>query len=212
MNPAVRPVVDFWYEFASTYSFIAAERIEALARSRNVAVRWRPFLLGPVFRTQGFESSPFLVQPLKLRYMWRDIERLCEGLGVPLARPDPFPQNGLKAARIAIALPDDARPDFTRAVYRLEFCEGRRIDDDDVLAEAVRLAGCDLEPALAAAQTPLVKDLLRRQTEEAMQLGFFGAPNLVTPDGEHFWGNDRLEQALDWAVSRIPARLPGTSR
>ena len=67
------------------------------------------------------------------------------------------------------------------------------------MEDCLRQTDADLEPALAAAQTPLVKDALRRETETAMGLGIFGAPALVTPDGELFWGNDRLEEALDWA-------------
>ena len=85
------PRIDFWYEFASTYSYPAAMRIEALARPAGVAVRWRPFLLGPLFFEQGWRDSPFNIYPVKGRYMWRDLERTCEALGLPLQRPQPFP-------------------------------------------------------------------------------------------------------------------------
>jgi 2-hydroxychromene-2-carboxylate isomerase len=195
----MQPHVDFWYEFASTYSFLAAERIETLAQERDVAVRWRPFLLGVIFKQQGYETTPFNVFPDKGRYMWRDMERWSERLGLPLVRPDPFPQNSLTAARVAIALPEDARPAFSKAVFRLEFCEGRSIADPEVIADAVRQTGFELEPAVTAAQTDLVKHALRKETEEAQRLGLFGAPTVVTPDGELFWGNDRIEEALDWA-------------
>lgn len=192
--------VDFWFEFASTYSFLAAERIGGLARERDVAVRWRPFLLGPIFKAQGWTTSPFLVHEAKGRYMWRDLERWCDRLGLPFVRPAVFPQNGLHAARVALALPGDARPAFARAVFRAEYCSGLDIADPAVVEDCLRQTGADLEPALSAATTPLVKDLLRRETEEAIRLGIFGAPALVTPDGELFWGNDRLEEALDWAA------------
>ncbi len=194
-----QPAVDFWYEFASTYSFLAAERIEALAQARSVAVRWRPFLLGAVFRNLGYETSPFVTIPRKGDYMWRDMERWCGRLGLPLVRPDPFPQNALLAARIALALPQDARPAYSRHVFRAQFCEGRQIADEAVLAEAVRQTGFELETAVTASRTELVKHALRRETEEAERLGVFGAPAIITGDGELFWGNDRLEEALDWA-------------
>jgi 2-hydroxychromene-2-carboxylate isomerase len=197
-----KPVVDFWYEFASTYSFLAAERIDALAEGKGVTVRWRPFLLGAVFRNLGYETSPFVTVPRKGDYMWRDMERWTARLGLPLVRPIPFPQNALLAARIAIALPQEARPAYSRYVFRQEFCEGRNISDEDVLAEAVRQTSYDLETAVAASRTELVKHALRRETEEAESLGVFGAPALVTADGELFWGNDRMEEALEWALGR----------
>ena len=85
---------------------------------------------------------------------------------------------------------------------RVEFCEGRSIDDEAMLADLVRQIDVELEPAIAAARTDLVKHALRRNTDEAKTLGIFGAPALVTSDGEMFWGNDRLEEALDWAIGR----------
>lgn len=194
--------VDFWYEFSSPYSFVAAERIERLAQARGVALNWRPFLLGAVFKHNGLPSSPNLAVPAKTRYMWRDIERWCDRLGLPFRVPDSFPINALSASRVALALPDEARPAFTRAVYRAAFCEGRDVAEPAVVTEALREAGVDFEPALAASHTELVKHGLRKQTDAAISQGVFGAPTLVTPDGELFWGNDRLEEALDWAVGK----------
>ena len=97
-----RPVLEFWYEFASTYSYLSAMRIEPLAEAAGVDIRWRPFLLGPVFKAQGLETSPFARYPAKGRYMWRDMEREAARLGLPFYRPKTFPQNGLTAARVAL--------------------------------------------------------------------------------------------------------------
>jgi 2-hydroxychromene-2-carboxylate isomerase len=189
----------FWYEFASTYSYPAAMRLESEAKSRRVVVDWRPVLLGPIFGAQGLKDSPFNLYPVKGKYMVRDMERLCGELDLPFKLPSPFPQNSLLAARIATAIEGARRAAFTRAVYQLEFGEGRDISDPLTAAEALRRAG--LDPALVQrAQDRDVKDRLRASTEEAQQLGVFGAPSFITPDGELFWGNDRLEKALDWAV------------
>jgi 2-hydroxychromene-2-carboxylate isomerase len=97
--------VQFWFEFASTYSYPAAMRIERAAAKRDVYLEWRPFLLGPIFAAQGWVDSPFNIYPAKGRYMWRDLERLCAGLGLPLRRPSRFPRSGLLAARVALAVP-----------------------------------------------------------------------------------------------------------
>ncbi len=97
------PVIQFWFEFASTYSYPAAMRIEAAAKARGVVVEWRPFLLGPVFASQGWQDSPFNIYPTKGKYMVRDLERTCAALDLPFTMPNPFPQNGLLCARIAAA-------------------------------------------------------------------------------------------------------------
>lgn len=193
------PAIQFWFEFASTYSYPAAMRIEPLARARGVSVEWRPFLLGPVFAAQGVKDSPFNLYPVKGAHMVRDVTRTCAALDLPFAMPTPFPQNGLLCARIATALDGPLRARFTRAVYQLEFGEGRDISDPLAAAEALRRAGLDAA-MVQRAQEDDVKAALRAATEEAQGLGIFGAPSFVTADKELFWGNDRLEAALDWAV------------
>jgi 2-hydroxychromene-2-carboxylate isomerase len=195
-----KPQLTFWYEFASTYSWLAAVRIEALATAADVEVRWRPFLLGPIFVAQGWQSSPFNVYAAKGINMWRDIERQCVLMGLPApTRPEPFPQNSLLAARVATALPDATRPAFSHAVYRAEFTEGQPIADRTVIAKLLSDRGLDSEATLAAAESQENKAALRAATEEAGAHGIYGAPSFVTRSGELFWGNDRLEQALAWA-------------
>ncbi|MEM9127969.1 MAG: DsbA family protein, partial [Pseudomonadota bacterium] len=94
--------VQFWFEYASTYSFLSAMRIAETAAQRNVDVEWCPFLLGPIFAEQGWTTSPFNIYPAKGRYMWRDMQRICAARNLPLQKPDPFPQNSLIVARLAL--------------------------------------------------------------------------------------------------------------
>ena len=191
--------LEFWFEFASTYSYLAAARIEALARAADVAVVWRPFLLGPIFKAQGWTDSPFNIYPVKGRYMWRDMERLCERYGLPLRRPSQFPRNGLLAARVAMAGGDATWvPAFVRGAYRANFGEDRDIADPSVVTVLLHDAGAAADAVLALAASPTVKDQLRAQGERAHGLGLFGAPSFVTRS-ELFWGNDRLEDAIAWA-------------
>jgi 2-hydroxychromene-2-carboxylate isomerase len=194
------PALDVWFDFASTYSYPAVMRIVPLAAQAGVRLRLRPFLLGPIFVAQGWSSSPFNVYPAKGRYMWRDLERLCADLSLPFRRPEPFPQNSLLAARVAlVGLRAGWGDDFCRAVLRAEFAGGRRIDEIATITEALAAFSPEPGAVLEAAQSEAIKAELRQQTEEAQQLGIFGAPSFVTTDGELFWGNDRLERALAWA-------------
>ncbi|MBI1359967.1 MAG: 2-hydroxychromene-2-carboxylate isomerase [Alphaproteobacteria bacterium] len=193
--------LQFWFEFASTYSYPAVMRIEKAAAARGVAVEWRPFLLGPLFHAQqGLKDSPFNVYPVKGAYMWRDLERVCEKHGLPFTRPHRFPQNGLNAARITLSLDQSQRGNFVKAVYQANFVHDRDISDPQILHAAARRAGVDPLEIMAALRSEEIKSQLRDETGFAADLGIFGAPTFITPDGEVFWGNDRLEDALDWAV------------
>lgn len=195
-----RPVLDFWYEFASPYSFLSALRIDDAAAQAGVVIRWRPFLLGPIFAAQGLTNSPFVLNPSKGRYLWRDTGRRARRQGVTMVKPQNFPQNSLTAARIALAGRDEGwTPAFSKALFRAQFCEGRTIAEEAVLVAALKEAGAEPGTAIAAARSEEVKGRLKAEIEYAKSIGIFGAPFFVTEDSELFWGDDRLEEALDWA-------------
>lgn len=195
------PKLDFWYEFGSTYSYLAAMRIGDMARAAGVEVIWRPFLLGPILKAQGLETSPFNMFLEKGAYMWRDVDRICAARGLPLTPPDPFPQNGLYAARLAlIGAQEGWAEDFTKAVYTAQFGGGVQISDKTILSKILTGIKQDGEGLLARIEDQSIKDALKKQTEQALGLGIFGAPTFITETDEMFWGDDRLEQALAWAT------------
>ena len=171
-------VVDFWFEFASTYSYPAIMRIAPLAQEAGIMVRFRPFLLGPVFKAQGWDTSPFNLYASKGRNMWRDLERLCADLKLPFRRPEPFPQNSLQAARVAlVGLDATWGEEFCRSVFLAEFCESRQIDEPAVLSDILAQLNVKREPVFEAAQSDAIKTKLRAQTEEAQRLGIFRRAN-----------------------------------
>lgn len=188
--------VEFWFEFASTYSYLSAARVEAACAEAGVALHWKSFLLGPVFGAQGMQDSPFNVYPVKGAYMWTDIRRCCADLDLPFAKPSSFPRGSLLAARIAAAHPNAPWiGDFIRAVYHANFAADRDIGDDAVLHALLIESGADPVETVAHATSPEGKALLRSNTEAALARGLFGAPSFVVGD-ELFWGNDRMDQAI----------------
>jgi 2-hydroxychromene-2-carboxylate isomerase len=193
----------FWFEFASTYSYPAAHRIEALAAAAGVEAIWRPFLLGPLLNAQqGMTDSPFNVVPVKGNYMWRDMARVCGDLNLPLRHPTRFPRNGHLAARIVLA---DKTPGwaaaFTKAVYSANFADDLEISDQAVLTGLITGLGADPATLLAAASSDAVKAELKANTAEAAERGLFGSPSFTAQDHELFWGNDRLDAAIHWAAN-----------
>ena len=193
--------IDFFYEFASTYSYLSAMRIDDVALDYDIEVNWRPFLLGPIFKAQGWETSPFNVYPDKGRYMVRDLERLAEAQGLPKFKmPKTFPAHSILPSRVALCFKGEMRAAFTRAVYDAEFAHGADVADTKVIEKILKLLGEDPAKIFEKVNSQPIKDALRAETEAAQKLKLFGAPAFVTEDGEMFWGNDRLEMALEWAA------------
>jgi 2-hydroxychromene-2-carboxylate isomerase len=194
--------IEFWFEFASNYSYLSVMRIEDAARSQAVRIVWKPFLLGPIFRALGMETSPFLLQKEKGAYVWQDMVRQCRKYGLRWRQPSTFPRLAVLPARVAL-LGADAPwiGAFCRAVMELNFA----LDEDINQPERVAAILMELElPAaeiLDRAETEPVKARLRQQTDAARSKGIFGAPTFFVST-EMFWGNDRLDYALLLAAER----------
>jgi len=189
---------EFWFDFASTYSYLSVNRIENLAEQYGITIEWKPFLLGPFFNSQGWDTSPFNIYKAKGEYMWRDIERNCEKFGIPFNMPSEFPRNGLLAARVVLAFnSENWVPEFTRLVFRANFAEDKDISDVNEITSVLDSLGLNAQSVLDLAKTQGNKDKLRQRTQLATEKGIFGAPTFVIGD-EIFWGNDRLEDAFIW--------------
>lgn len=200
-----KPNLQFWFEFASPYSYLSAARIEDVAATAYVPVLWEPFLLGPIFAKQGLNDSPFNVYPEKGRYMWRDWERLCDKHAIPFIKPSRFPRNSLLATRVAClarATSERWLPEFVRAVFQANFAEDREIGHATEVRSILDLLGQPSTRIVEQAQAPNNKERLHEQTQRAIEIGIFGAPSFVVGE-ELFWGNDRLEDALSWSTSGV---------
>lgn len=193
--------IDFWIEYGSTYTYLTVARIGKLAAQAGVEVRWQPFFVMPIMAQLGMTQGPFLPYPAKTAYMWRDIERRAARHGIAYARPSTYPVNSLLTARVAcIAAQEGWCQVFTEKVFELHWTQNVLIGSDENLRGALQSAGELPEELVLRAQAQPVKDQLKAQTERAKSLGVFGAPSF-TVGNELFWGDDRLEEAVEWACT-----------
>ena len=196
--------IEFWFEFASNYSYLSVMRIEACAARRGVPVQWRPFLLGPIFRSFGWKTSPFVLQKAKGDYVWQDMARQCRKYDLAWTPPSAFPRSALLPLRVALVGAErDWIGAYCRRVMSINFGEDREIDTNKVVTEVLAQLGLPARQIIDEAQSEENKLRLRQQTEMAAQRGIFGAPMFFVGE-DMFWGNDRLDDALDHCV-RGPA-------
>lgn len=197
------PILEFWFDFASTYSYLTAMRAESECARLGIQLVWRPFLLGPIFNQQGWNNSPFIIYPAKGRYMWKEMERFTQSLGLSeFRKPSAFPRNGLMAARVALAAKNEKwQGEFIRQVFKAEFEHDLDIFEPTVIQNILSVVTDDASEWIARAQTAEVKQALREQTDWARTLEIFGAPSFIV-GGELYWGNDRFEDACAFALRR----------
>ncbi|MDB5854783.1 MAG: 2-hydroxychromene-2-carboxylate isomerase [Herminiimonas sp.] len=196
----MRRHLDFFYFIGSTYTYLTVMRIEELAEREGVAVNWRPFN-GRAVMTE----HPFHGKPVKCGYMWHDVERRAKRLDIEWTSVPPYPLERPNVPnRIAvIAAHEGWAPEYTKAAYRAWFLRHQNLEDEKVLAEVLDGLGKDGPSVLAQASSEPIRQKFADETEVARSLGIFGAPTFVSGT-EIFWGDDRLEEAMEWCKSIRP--------
>lgn len=192
--------IDFWFMIGSTYTYLTVSRLRQVEAATGIRFRWRPFNVRAIM--QEMNNIPFATKPIKLAYMWRDVERRASKYGLSSKVPAPYPLKNLELAnRVAVLGASEGWcADYARATYRRWFVDGKEAGAEPNLSESLREIGQDPGRIIPAASEDSVGRALEAATAEAKGLKIFGAPTFVAR-GELFWGDDRLEDAIAWHTS-----------
>ena len=190
--------IDFFFFYGSTYTYLSVMRIEQAAAEAGVDVNWRPFNVRAIMLEM--DNIPFATKPAKAAYMWRDLERRAARYGIDYRRQPQYPVDpDLLANRVGVLAADEGWcPDYTKASYRAWFLEDRPLGVDDNVEHVLRSLDKDPAAVIDAANADDTVQRLEDETAAARALGIFGSPTFAV-DGEIFWGDDRLEDALAWS-------------
>lgn len=190
--------LDFWYSIGSTYSYLTVMRMHGYAARHGLTLRWRPFDVRHIMVAQN--NIPFRDKPVKTAYMWRDLERRAALYGLPIRVPAPYPLRNLPLANqvALLGMSEGWGEAYTVETYRRWFQDGQEAGSEPNLSDSLRAVGQDPEATLARAMGEEAHRALARETATAQAMGVFGSPTFVVGK-EVFWGDDRLDDAADWA-------------
>lgn len=188
--------IDFWFSIGSMYTYLSVMRLPEVAANAGVTFRWRPFSVRAIMIEM--DNRP-LSKPLKLAYMWRDIERRAQTHGISYRAKPTYPLKNFDLAnRIAVVGNEEGWcQDYTRAAYKRWFVDHDEAGSDSSNRASLREIGQDAERVVARASSEEIGARYDAGTNEARKLGIFGAPTFVVGK-ELFWGDDRLEDAVAW--------------
>ena len=193
-------MIDFYFDVSSPWTYLAFRNIQPLAKELNVAIQWRPVLVGGIFNTvnQRMYASREDSQSPRNRYVLKDLQDCARQTGITIVFPPKvFPVNSVKAMRGCIWLArSDAFKDcllpFIEATFAAYFTQQEDVSQEDVLASLCRQTGIDADAFASGIMQPAIKDALKTNTDEAIARGAFGVPTFFVGDDMYF-GNDRLD-------------------
>lgn len=190
--------IEFWFDFSSSFGYLASTRIEALAAKYGRTTIWRPFLLGAVYKFNGVVPTPNV--PLKGDYARIDMLRTGRFHGIPIRVPSNFPIGSVGAARAfywADAQDAARAKSLAAALYKAYFADDVDISNAENVVKIAVQCGFDAAATAAGMQDAAVKERTKHEVDAAIAKGVFGSPYVII-DGEPFWGMDRLDQAEKW--------------
>ena len=191
--------IEFWFSIGSTYTYLSVTRLVEVTEKTGASFSWRPFSVRKIMREM--DNIPFPPsKQVKVDYMWRDIERRANRYGFTANVPAPYPLQELDLAnRIAVLGNQEGWcEEYARITYRRWFIDGHEAGSDLNITQTLSEIGQDKSRVLELADSPNVEAAYQQQTENAQRAGIFGSPTFIV-DGELFWGDDRLEDAITWA-------------
>ena len=193
--------IEFWFSIGSTYTYLSVTRLKEVEQKFEVKFSWQPFSVRKIMLEM--DNVPFPpTKQVKADYMWRDIERRAQGYGFEAKVPAPYPLNEFDLAnRIAvIGMQEGWCSEYVIATYRRWFVAGLEPGSEPNVSESLREIDQDPERVLELAADENIHKAYLSQTEQAQSKRIFGSPSFIV-DGELFWGDDRLEDAVNWALS-----------
>ena len=192
--------IDSWFSIGSTYTYLSVTRLKEVEQKFEVKFSWQPFSVRKIMLEM--DNVPFPpTKQVKADYMWRDIERRAQGYGFEAKVPAPYPLKEFDLAnKIAvIGMQEGWCSDYVIATYRFWFVAGLEPGSEPNVSESLREIDQDPERVLELAADETIAKAYLSQTEQAQSKNIFGSPSFIV-DGELFWGDDRLEDAVNWAL------------
>ena len=191
--------IDFYFSIGSTYTYLTVTRILDVEKKHQIKFNWKPFSVRVIMREM--DNIPFPKDKInKVNYMWRDIERRAEGYGFFAKTPVPYPLSEFDLAnQIAIlGLDKGWGTDYIRLTYKKWFQEGKEPAIDPSISEICKELGLNKDEIISEAKSKIFEKKYISNTDSARKKKVFGSPSFIV-ENEIFWGDDRMEDAINWA-------------
>jgi len=185
---------DFYFDFISPYSFLAHKEIRKIENKLGIKIKYKPVLLGGLHNLHGIKAPAFI--PAKAKHMIRDCKLIAERNNTKFKFNSYFPIKSLNLMRgVLVAEEDNIKNFYIDNIFNTVWQDGLNMNDDVILQKVLKNLNVNPKTFTLRSSSSIIKDSLRKKTNEAYEKGIFGAPTFVS-NNKIFWGQDRIEFAL----------------
>ena len=186
--------IDFYFDFISPYSYLAYKKIKSLNDLNNYKIIYKPILLGGLHNLGGITAPAFNVR--KMKNMKNDCELIAKKNKIIFKWNDKFPINSLYLMRGYLVLSEKLKEKYFEVCFDNYWKENTDISIEENIHKILNLCSINKNDFFKNINDKKIKDQLKELTNLAFQKDIFGAPTFVV-NNKIFWGQDRLEYALE---------------
>ena len=190
----IKPL-DFYFDFVSPYSFLAHKVLRKIEKKEGIKIRYIPILVGGLHNLHGIKAPAFI--PAKAKHMIRDCKLVALKNGIKFKFNSYFPIRSLNLMRgVFVAEEDNIKNYYIDNIFNTIWEDGLNMNDQVIIEKVLKNLSVNPKTFMLRSTSSLIKDTLRKKTNDAYEKGIFGAPTFVV-NNKIFWGQDRLEYAVD---------------
>ena len=186
--------VDFYFDFASPYSFLAHKQIIRIEEKENVKINYKPIFLGGLHKLAGITAPAYITS--KAKFMIRDCKMVSKKLNIKFKFNPLFPINSLKLMRGLLSINSNLKESYIDFFFNAYWQDGLDLNDEKIIFDTLKKCKVKKNDFLKKIKDQKIKYKLKKLTQEAYDKDIFGAPTFMV-DKKIFWGQDRLQYALD---------------
>ena len=186
--------IDFYFDFISPYSYLAHKKIQIIKKEKNIVFNYRPILVGGLHNLQGI-TAPAFIKP-KLKHMISDCDLIAKKDKFDFIWNSKFPINSLNIMRGYLFINNENKDLYLNIMFDAYWKDNLDISNEEILKSLLEKCKIDPDSFFEEIKDTKIKEKLKNVTQEAHNKDVFGAPTFVI-NNKIFWGQDRLEFALD---------------
>ena len=186
--------IDFYFDFISPYSFLAYKKLRTLNENNEIKINYKPILLGGLHNLGGITAPAF--NKRKMKNMKNDCELIADKNKIEFKWNDNFPVNSLYIMRGYLIIDNKLKQKYFDICFDYYWKENINISEEKNIDKLLAICSINKGDFLKKINDTKTKDELKHLTNLAFEKDIFGAPTFVV-NNKIFWGQDRLDYALD---------------
>ena len=186
--------IDFYFDIISPYSYIAHKKIQKINKNDKIQFNYKPILLGGLHNLAKIAPPAF--NKYKMKNMQNDCELISKKNNFDFTWNVKFPINSLYIMRGYLFMPESEKKNYLDIFFDAYWKNNLDLSDEKILIKLLKFCKIDYVNFFNGINDQLIKDNLKKLTEEALQKEIFGAPTFIV-NNKIFWGQDRLVYALE---------------